>query len=83
MALKPYFLYPADSPPAPYPDVRPPRDAPRIEFRTETEAVDHACEMLKAGQFVAAIERPDGSLIGPVQIAARCDPLAKSKTPTR
>ena len=77
----PYFLYPADSRPAPYPDPYALEKTTRIEFRTETEAVDHACNLLKAGNFVAAIERPDGSLIGPQQISERCNPLAAFDKP--
>ena len=77
----PYCVYPADSRPAPYPDAQSLKSAHRIEFGTETEAVDHACAMLKAGKFVAAILRPDGSLIRPAQIDNRCNPLAHFQTP--
>jgi hypothetical protein len=77
----PYFVYPADLRPPPYPDARTLLPAGRIEFTTETEAVDHACALLKAGKFVAAVERPNGSLIGPAQLAERCNPLARFDTP--
>lgn len=77
----PYFVYPADSRPPPFPDAHELEAALRIEFRTETEAVDHACALLKAGKFVAAVERADGTLIGPAQLAERCDPLARFNTP--
>ena len=74
----PYFVYPADSRPAAFPDAQSLQPGVRIEFPTETEAVDHACQMLSSGKFVAAIQRPDGSLIVPHQIAQRCNPLAGS-----
>jgi hypothetical protein len=77
----PYFVYPVDSPPAPFPDAHVLHAEFRIEFRTETEAVDHACALLRAGKFVAAVERPDGTLIGPAQLAERCNPLDRFNTP--
>jgi hypothetical protein len=40
--------------------------------------MDHASTLLKAGKFVAAIERPDGSLIWPQQIEERCNPLGSA-----
>jgi hypothetical protein len=77
----PFYVYPADTRPPPFPDAHALQPALRIEFRTETEAVDHACGLLKAGKFVAAIERADGSLIGAHQIAERCNPLASINPP--
>jgi len=77
----PYFVYPSEERPPPFADARALEGTVRTEFRTETEAVDRACELLKAGKFVAAIERPDGTLIGPFQIAERCNPLARLNTP--
>jgi len=71
-----YFLYPTDSRP-PLLTTRPIDSAgPRIGFGTESEAVDHACRLLAQRKFVAAIERPDGTLIGPHEIAERCNPFA-------
>ena len=79
----PYFLVLADSRPSTLVDAYSLKTAPRIGFLTETEAVDHACQLLKEGKFVAAIERPDGTLITPAQIAERCNPLARLDMPTR
>lgn len=42
---------------------------------SETEALDHAAEILKAGRFVAAVERPDGTSLSPRQIVERVDPI--------
>ena len=77
----PYYVYPADSRPPAFPEADTLKLLRRIEFPTETEAVDYACELLKVGRFVAAIERPNGSLIEPQQIFERCNPLARFQKP--
>ena len=77
----PCYVYPADSRPPVVPDAYTLKSMRRVEFRTETEAVDYACELLKVGRFVAAIERADGFLIGPEQIFERCFPLARFNKP--
>jgi hypothetical protein len=70
-----YFLYPANSRSPDWPVKPDLNSSNRIGFRTESEAVDHACRLLEQGLFVAAIERPNGTLIAPREIAERCNPL--------
>ena len=72
----PYFLYPTNTRPPQWPTPPILGTGPRIGFSTESEAVDHACKLLGQGQFVAAVERPNGTLIGPHELAERCNPLA-------
>jgi hypothetical protein len=49
------------------------------QYPTEEEAFQGACRMIEKGMIVAAIRRPDKSLVTPREIRDRCKPPGKLK----
>ena len=46
-----------------------------VDFSTEQDAIHAAALVMRAGDFVWRIERPEGEPLTPAEVAAKCTPL--------
>jgi hypothetical protein len=47
------------------------------EFSTIAEALSKACDILRMGKYVAAIDCPDGTRLVPSEIRSHCSPTGR------